>query len=70
MSDKQTGTVKWFNNAKGYGFISPEGGGKELFVHMNEILMDGYKTLSENQNVEFEVTEGEKGLAATKVKPL
>ena len=70
MSDKQTGTVKWFNNAKGYGFISPEGGGKDLFVHMNEILMDGYKTLSENQNVEFEVTEGEKGLAATKVKPL
>ena len=70
MSDKQTGTVKWFNNAKGYGFISPEGGGKDLFVHMNEILMDGYKTLSENQNVEFEVAEGEKGLAATKVKPL
>tara|TARA_Y100001970_G_C13477684_1_gene482790 strand:- start:174 stop:386 length:213 start_codon:yes stop_codon:yes gene_type:complete len=70
MSDKQTGTVKWFNNAKGYGFISPEGGGKDLFVHMNEILMDGYKTLSENQSVEFEVTEGEKGLAATKVKPM
>ena len=70
MSDKQTGTVKWFNNAKGYGFISPEGGGKDLFVHMNEILMDGYKTLSENQSVEFEVTEGEKGLAATKVKTM
>ena len=70
MSDKINGTVKWFNNSKGYGFITPEGGGRDLFVHMNDIQMDGYKTLNENQNVEFEVTDGEKGPAATKVKPL
>ena len=70
MSDKINGTVKWFNNSKGYGFITPEEGGRDLFVHMNDIQMDGYKTLKENQNVEFEVTDGEKGPAATKVKPL
>ena len=70
MSDKTKGTVKWFNNSKGYGFITPEEGGRDLFVHMNDIQMDGYKTLKENQNVEFEVTDGEKGPAATKVKPL
>ncbi len=70
MSDKTTGTVKWFNNSKGYGFITPEGGGQDLFVHMNDIQMDGYKTLRENQNVKFEITEGEKGPAATKVTPL
>ena len=70
MSDKINGTVKWFNNSKGYGFITPEEGGRDLFVHMNDIQMDGYKTLKEGQNVEFEVTEGEKGPAATKVKPL
>ena len=70
MSDKINGTVKWFNNSKGYGFITPESGGADLFVHMNDIQMDGYKTLRENQNVEFEITEGEKGPAATKVKPL
>ena len=70
MSVKIKGTVKWFNNSKGYGFITPEDGGKDLFVHMNDIQMDGYKTLKENQNVEFEVTEGEKGPAAIKVTPL
>ena len=70
MSDKTKGTVKWFNNSKGYGFITPESGGSDLFVHMNDIQMDGYKTLRENQNVEFEITEGEKGPAATKVTPL
>ena len=70
MSDKINGTVKWFNNSKGYGFITPEEGGRDLFVHMNDIQMDGYKTLKEGQNVEFEVTDGEKGPAATKVKPL
>jgi CspA family cold shock protein len=70
MSDKTKGTVKWFNNSKGYGFITPEGGGSDLFVHMNDIQMDGYKTLRENQNVEFEITEGEKGPAATNVTPL
>ena len=70
MSEVKQGTVKWFNNTKGFGFIEPSDGGKDLFVHMNDIQMDGYKTLKENQNVEFEVTEGEKGPAATKVKPL
>ena len=70
MSDKTKGTVKWFNNSKGYGFITPEGGGTDLFVHMNDIQMDGYKTLRENQDVEFEITEGEKGPAATNVTPL
>ena len=70
MSDKTKGTVKWFNNSKGYGFITPESGGADLFVHMNDIQMDGYKTLRENQNVEFEITEGEKGPAATNVTPL
>ena len=70
MSDKINGTVKWFNNSKGYGFITPEEGGRDLFVHMNDIQMDGYKTLKEGQNVEFEVTDGEKGPAATQVKPL
>jgi len=70
MSDKTKGTVKWFNNSKGYGFITPESGGADLFVHMNDIQMDGYKTLRENQDVEFEITEGEKGPAATNVTPL
>ncbi len=67
MPDKKQGTVKWFNNAKGYGFIECEGQ-KDLFVHMNEILMDGFKTLSENQKVEFEVGSTEKGPNAVKVK--
>jgi len=70
MSDKINGTVKWYNNSKGNSFITQEEGGRDLFVHMNDIQMDGYKTLKEGQNVEFEVTDGEKGPAATKVKPL
>jgi CspA family cold shock protein len=69
MSDTKQGTVKWFNNTKGYGFIECDGE-KDLFVHMNDIIMDGYKTLSENQKVEFEVGEGQKGPAAKNVKPL
>ncbi len=69
MSETKQGTVKWFNNTKGYGFIECDGE-KDLFVHMNDILMDGYKTLSENQKVEFEVGEGQKGPAAKNVKPL
>ena len=60
MPERKQGTVKWFNNSKGYGFIESEGD-KDHFVHMNEILMDGFKTLSENQKVEFEVGEGPKG---------
>ena len=69
MSQKQTGKVKWFNNKKGFGFIIPDDGGKDLFVHINNILMDGYKTLSDDQAVEFESEEGEKGLQAVNVTP-
>ncbi len=72
MSEVKTGTVKWFNNQKGYGFISPaEGGdGKDLFVHMSSIQMEGFKTLKDGQDVEYEVGEGEKGPVATNVVPL
>ena len=62
-----TGTVKWFNDAKGYGFITPEGGGKDLFGHFSNILGDGFKTLTENAKVEYEPSEGEKGPEATNV---
>ena len=65
-----SGTVKWFDAGKGYGFITPEGGGKDLFVHHSEIQMDGYATLNDGQQVEFEVGEGQKGPCATKVVPL
>ncbi len=66
----QTGTVKWFNEAKGYGFIAPEDGGKDVFVHFSGINGDGFRTLNEGQQVEFEVKEGPKGLQATDVNPL
>ena len=62
-----TGTVKWFNNSKGYGFVTPDNGDQDVFVHFSAIEMDGYKTLKEGQKVEFEVTEGPKGLHATSV---
>ncbi len=62
-----TGTVKWFNNAKGYGFILPDNGGEDLFAHYSAIDMDGYKTLKAGQAVTFEVTEGAKGLHATQI---
>ncbi len=64
------GTVKWFSNQKGYGFITPEGGGKDVFVHHSAIQGDGYKTLDEGQNVEFEVTQGPKGEQAANVHKL
>lgn len=60
------GTVKWFNSTKGYGFITSEEG-EDIFVHFSSIQGDGYKTLDENQEVEFEITEGEKGLQASNV---
>ena len=63
------GTVKWFSNEKGYGFIERESG-DDLFVHFSEISMDGYKTLVQGQRVEFEVAEGDKGLQASTVRPL
>ena len=64
-----TGTVKWFNDSKGYGFITPTDGGSDLFVHHSEIETAGYASLKEGQSVEFEVGEGKKGPCATKVKP-
>jgi CspA family cold shock protein len=63
-----TGTVKWFNNDKGYGFITPEDGGKDLFVHHNGIAGEGYKSLAEGARVEFESSEGQKGPQATNVR--
>ena len=64
------GTVKWFSNQKGYGFITPDGGGKDVFVHHSAITGDGYKTLDEGQNVEFEVQQGPKGEQAANVRKL
>ena len=66
MSEKQQGTVKWFNGSKGYGFIEREEG-EDLFVHYNSILMDGFRNLDEGQRVEFTVVQGEKGLQAQDV---
>ncbi len=62
-----TGTVKWFNDAKGYGFIAPEDGGKDLFVHHTNIAGEGFKSLQEGAKVEFEAREGQKGHEATNV---
>jgi cold shock protein len=62
-----TGKVKWFNESKGYGFIEPDGGGRDVFVHYSAIQGEGYKTLSEGQVVEFEVVQGEKGPQASNV---
>ncbi len=64
-----TGTVKWFNSDKGYGFITPDEGGKDLFVHHSDIQTSGYATLNEGQKVEYEVGEGQKGPCAKNVTP-
>lgn len=63
------GTVKWFNDSKGFGFITPSDGSPDVFVHHSEIAMEGFKTLNEGQKVEFEVTQGQKGPRATNVRP-
>ena len=63
-----TGVVKWFNNAKGYGFVTPDQGENDVFVHFSSITMEGYKTLKEGQKVQFEITEGPKGLLASDIK--
>lgn len=64
---KTTGTVKWFNEAKGFGFITPEGGAKDCFVHHTAIQGQGFRTLAEGEKVEFEVVQGQKGPAAQNV---
>jgi CspA family cold shock protein len=64
---RTTGRVKWFNDSKGFGFITPENGEKDCFVHHTAIQGDGYKTLAENELVEFDVVEGDKGPAAANV---
>ncbi|MBC7664690.1 MAG: cold-shock protein [Caulobacter sp.] len=66
----ETGIVKWFNDGKGFGFITPDSGGKDLFAHFSEIQGDGFKSLAENQRVEFEVKQGQKGLQASNIRPL
>ncbi len=65
-----TGQVKWFNNAKGFGFILPDDGGDDLFAHYSAIRTDGYKTLKAGQLVSFDTVEGPKGLHAANIKPL
>ncbi|MGO2148144.1 cold-shock protein [Halomonas sp.] len=63
-----TGTVKWFNDTKGYGFISPDDGSDDLFAHFSEIQAEGFKTLQDGQKVSFEVTQGKKGLQASTIR--
>lgn len=70
MSEKQTGTVKWFNDAKGFGFITPSNGGEDLFAHFKEIVGSGFRSLSEGQQVEFVATRGPKGMQATQIQAL
>jgi CspA family cold shock protein len=62
------GTVKWFDNKKGYGFIAPDDGGGDVFVHYTAVTMDGFRTLAEGQRVAFDLTEGERGLRAENVR--
>ncbi|MDN5862048.1 MAG: cold-shock protein [Salinisphaera sp.] len=69
MSDVITGTVKWFNEAKGYGFITPSDGGKDVFAHAKQISGEGFQSLTEGQTVEFVVTQGQKGPQASDIRP-
>ena len=70
MSNSVNGTVKWFNEEKGFGFLTPEAGGKDVFVHFRSIASDGFKTLAEGQKVEFVVSQGQKGPQADSIKVL
>ena len=65
-----TGIVKWFNDSKGFGFITPDEGGEDLFAHLSAIQSGGFKSLQENQRVSFEVTQGPKGKQASNIQPL
>ena len=67
MSEQKQGAVKWFDSKKGYGFITPSEGGSDLFVHHSNIDMEGYKTLSEDQRVSYQVGDSDRGPVATKV---
>ena len=68
MSEREIGTVKWFNGEKGYGFIARKSGEKDVFVHFSKILGEGFKTLKEGQRVNFDVTTGPKGLQASNIR--
>ena len=70
MSNATSGTVKWFNDAKGFGFISPDGGGEDLFAHFSAIQSSGFKSLKEGQKVSYDETQGPKGKQASNIKPL
>ncbi len=67
LQSRERGTVKWFNDSKGFGFITPSNGGEDVFVHFSAIQADGFKSLAEGQKVEYEVVRGAKGLQAQKV---
>ncbi|MBH3411821.1 cold-shock protein [Pseudomonas putida] len=69
MSETKTGTVKWFNDEKGYGFITPDDGGADLFVHFKSIALEGFKPLKEGQKVTFVEEKGQKGMQAANVQP-
>ena len=69
LQQMATGIVKWFNDAKGFGFITPDGGGEDLFAHFSEIQSSGFKSLQENQKVSFEVKQGPKGKQAANIQP-
>lgn len=69
-SEKQSGIVKWFDNRKGFGFIKPDAGGEDVFVHFGDILGEGYKTLLEGQRVQFVLLQRERGLAAAEVSAI